>query len=413
MTQAPRPAWPNAPDPAAAQAYLSAATAPLVRGPLFSPKTAAVAGGSPQALGFAVALARAGVAVTLIEDDQHDALRVRETLARAEALTGIDIVIGQPASLRTDLLVEASGNCPLQRAALIADLSPIAGARGLILSLGDDPSADALSRDASYTDRLLFIDTAAPPPHIGLIEILDLGATSELALSRAEGLARLLGAIPLRTPSFIAAPLLACFEDCAEHLIFHGSNPWEVDSALEAFGFDLGPCAAQDLRGLDLAYARHRREDADKARHFPTPVLDRMVPEGRLGRKGSVGWYRYPGGGGRVIDPLIEDLAREEAHFAGITPQNLSEATLQHRLILALIDQAARLHASGVPAPLIDLVATQATGFPAALGGPLFFGAHLGFGTAVAHLSDLAQQEGPHWTPSNALAALAQTKATA
>jgi 3-hydroxyacyl-CoA dehydrogenase len=41
-----------------------------------------------------------------------------------------------------------------------------------------------------------------------------------------------------------------------------------------------------------------------------------MIELGKLGRKTSAGWYRYPGGGGKVEDPIVADLAIEEAHFA-------------------------------------------------------------------------------------------------
>jgi 3-hydroxyacyl-CoA dehydrogenase len=201
------------------------------------------------------------------------------------------------------------------------------------------------------------LDTAAPPPAIGLVEIL---AGSD---PRAEGLARRLGALPVTVPNFTGARLIAALEDAAEALVFEGSTPWEVDAAAEAFGFDLGPCAAQDLRGLDIAYARHR------ATGHALPVVDRMVPEGRLGRKGGVGWYRYPGGGGRVIDPLVEDLAREEAHFAGVTPRAISDSEIAARLSGALLRAAKGLVAEpGV----IDLLSVLACGFPADTGGVLF-----------------------------------------
>lgn len=348
------------------QAYLDAARNSLMAGPSLCPKTAAVAGGSPQALGFAVALARTGVAVTLIEDNVHDAQRVRDTLVRAEAMTGITIAVGPQDNPPVELVVEASGGPTAHRLALVTMLRALATTDTLTLSLGPDAGL------ATKAHRFGVIDTVAPPPHIGLIEILTTPSTPASMIARTAGLARALNVIPLPTPTFLAAPLLARFEDCAEDLVFRGSTPWELDAAVEAFGFDLGPCATQDLRGLDLAYARHRAEDALGTRHLPTPVLDRMVTEGRLGRKGSVGWYRYPGGGGRVIDPLIEDLAREEAHFAGVTPRAISDETLRQQLLSALTIEAMRLRDTGIPDAQIDLVATQATGFPSHLGGPLF-----------------------------------------
>lgn len=109
--------------------------------------------------------------------------------------------------------------------------------------------------------------------------------------------------------SHAPAPLQDRFWRACERVLMDHTNPWELDEALVDWGYRLGPCAAQDLAGLDGVLAA-RGGDA------PTPILPRMVAEGRLGKKGGWGYYRYPGGGGAVIDPLIEDLIREEAWFA-------------------------------------------------------------------------------------------------
>lgn len=103
------------------------------------------------------------------------------------------------------------------------------------------------------------------------------------------------------------------------------TNPWELDEALIAWGYGMGPCEAQDLFGLDVVLAG-RGDDA------ATPILSRMVVEGRLGKRGGWGFYRYPGGGGAVIDPLIEDLIIEEARFAKHIRAPLEGVALVDRL---------------------------------------------------------------------------------
>ena len=106
----------------------------------------------------------------------------------------------------------------------------------------------------------------------------------------------------------------------AMDLLFHHTNPWELDEALTGWGYTLGPCEAMDLVGLDVVLSR--------LPDTGNPVLARMVAEGRLGKKGGWGFYRYPGGGGAVIDPLIEDLIREEAWFASQPRAALDDAAL-------------------------------------------------------------------------------------
>lgn len=110
------------------------------------------------------------------------------------------------------------------------------------------------------------------------------------------------------------------FWQTAEHLLYHHTNPWELDEALVEWGYAIGPCEAQDLIGLDKILTR--------APARPTPVLARMVAEGRMGKKGGVGFYRYPGGGGAVVDPLIEDLILEEAWFGKVARSEMEDAAL-------------------------------------------------------------------------------------
>ena len=118
--------------------------------------------------------------------------------------------------------------------------------------------------------------------------------------------------------------------DSAERLMFEGSNPWELDEALVASGFQMGLCEMQDLYGIDTIHARKR------AIENPLPVVPRMLQEGRFGKKYGVGWYRYPGGGGCVIDPLIEDLIREEAHFAKIPRREVPDSEIVETISLTL-----------------------------------------------------------------------------
>jgi len=69
-------------------------------------------------------------------------------------------------------------------------------------------------------------------------------------------------------------------------------------------------------------------------------ISDRLVQEGRLGKKVGVGWYRYPGGGGAVIDPLLEDLIVEEAYFAKVVRRTFTEQEIVSLVVAALTEEA-------------------------------------------------------------------------
>ena len=132
----------------------------------------------------------------------------------------------------------------------------------------------------------------------------------------------------MRASSPITALQDVFWQRAAQLLLYH-TNPWDLDAALEGFGYGIGPCAAQDHLGLDKVLAR-----ASKDAHL---ILSRMLAEGRMGKTGGVGYYRYPGGGGAVIDPLIEDLIREEAWFAKIERQEQEDDWLVAQMNAALV----------------------------------------------------------------------------
>tara|TARA_R110002095_G_scaffold111984_1_gene97881 strand:+ start:834 stop:1352 length:519 start_codon:yes stop_codon:yes gene_type:complete len=148
------------------------------------------------------------------------------------------------------------------------------------------------------------------------------------------------------TDAALTAAVQDGFWQTAEALMFHHTNPWELDEALTEWGYAMGPCEAQDLLGLDKVLARRPL--------CVVPILPRMVAEGRMGKGGGVGYYRYPGGGGAVIDPLIEDLILEEAWFAGAKRSDLSDAALVDRMHRALGDLCRSVMAAGAARPALQ-----------------------------------------------------------
>ncbi len=173
-----------------------------------------------------------------------------------------------------------------------------------------------------------------------------------------------------------------------------------------------GPYEAQDLSGLDIAYANRRRQDEtrDPNRRY-IPISDRMVQEGRLGKKAGVGWYRYPGGGGRVDDPLVEDLIREESHFAKVTRRDIGKDEISKTLLLAMINEAADILHEGIAetAADIDLVTVFGYGFPRWRGGLMHYADTLGAANIVRELRALAANDPIAWRISPVLEYCANT----
>lgn len=165
--------------------------------------------------------------------------------------------------------------------------------------------------------------------------------------------------MPQNDPAALGAAMQDALWAAVERLLFCHTNPWELDEALVAQGFEIGPCEAQDLVGLDVVRAR---QDGPV-----TPILSRMLAEGRMGKKGGVGYYRYPGRGGAVIDPLIEDLIREEAWFAKVERSEMSEAEMMACCLSPLISVGCEARGGGMDRPQVLQVLQQTVHVPAVL----------------------------------------------
>lgn len=146
---------------------------------------------------------------------------------------------------------------------------------------------------------------------------------------------------------------LAC-----DHLLMCHTNPWELDEALCAWGYATGPCEVMDHLGLHIVL--ERRAGAG------SPILRRMVAEGRIGKIGGVGHYRYPGGGGAVIDPLIEDLILEEAYFAKQIRTAASDDTLVKHLNAALAQSIEYAVSNGADRGAMIAITIERLHFPSA-----------------------------------------------
>ena len=115
--------------------------------------------------------------------------------------------------------------------------------------------------------------------------------------------------------------MLAYYMREAYLLLEEGASVEQIDRVLTEFGLPVGPYGMQDIAGIDVG-ARIRQYLASigksRAEGPQSAIPDRLFEMGRYGQKTGAGWYRYdaPGSRNRTTDPLIEQLANEEAQEA-------------------------------------------------------------------------------------------------
>ena len=400
-----------------------AAKAPAhLKGSALEVQHAAVVGGGTMGAGIAYALLSSGLQVTILEADADGLKRAEDNIGKIieASLTRGMIDAAGGADLRSRLTLSTQySQAATAQLAIEAAFEDMAVKQEILGKLDVVLSADAvLATNTSYLDinemvapltdptRVIGLHFFAPAHIMKLLEIVQGAQSSDRAIATGYALAKRLGKVPVCAgvcDGFIGNRILARYREAADTVFMDGSTPWEVDDAMVEFGYAMGPYEAQDLSGLDIAYANRQRQapTRDPNRRY-IPIADRMIELGKLGRKTSAGWYRYPGGEGKVEDPIVADLAIEEAHFAGITRTDYSSQEMRQRIVLAMINEAADILDAGIAqsAGDIDLVTVFGYGFPRWRGGLMHYADSLGVETIVAQLEILAQEDPVAWKVS-------------
>lgn len=394
-------------------------------------KEIAVVGGGTMGAGIAYALLSAGYRVCVLETDADGVTRAKDNIGRLfddgvkrGRLSEEGAKVQRAALTITDdyaqaanagLAIEAAFESMDVKAQVLSALEAALAPQTVIATNTSYLDINEMAKGLKDPTRLVGLHFFAPAYIMKLLEVVRGAATSNEALALGFALAKRLRKVPVLSgvcDGFIGNRILARYREAADTILLDAATPWEVDEAMVTFGYAMGPYEAQDLSGLDIAYANRRRQDAtrDPNRRY-IPIADRMIELGKMGRKVGAGWYRYPGGGGKVEDPIVADLALEEAHFAKVTRREYTEEEITKRLLLAMINEAADILGEGIAASArdIDLVTVFGYGFPRWRGGLMHYADTLGAGEIVQQLEILEQEDPIAWRISPVLRRVAKT----
>jgi 3-hydroxyacyl-CoA dehydrogenase len=173
----------------------------------------------------------------------------------------------------------------------------------------------------------------------------------------------------------------------------------------------MGPAAMRDLAGLDVA-VMVRKARAERSPLQPgervSPILERMVERGRLGRKVQKGFYRYEGHK-KFDDPDALDIIAGVARDLGVKQRAFSDEEIRDRLFMPLVNEGAKELEDGTAlrAGDIDITWVNGYGFPAYQGGPMHWGENVGLAKVTAVAETLETEYGSRWRPSALLRELA------
>ncbi|HVQ21926.1 MAG TPA: 3-hydroxyacyl-CoA dehydrogenase NAD-binding domain-containing protein [Candidatus Saccharimonadia bacterium] len=312
-----------------------------------------------------------------------------------------------------DMVIEAAVEDLAAKQAIFGTLDRAAPPEALLATNTSALSVTAIAQATTRPGRVIGLHFFNPAPLMPLVEVVAGARTEGPTIDAAMEFIRALGKdpIPCRdAPGFIVNRVNRPFTLEALRMLEAGEADIQaVDAAMVAGGYPMGPFALVDLVGVDvnLAVARTLYEGFEEAERFrPSPVQERLVAAGTLGRKSGRGFYRYDEVGG-LIGPAEgfeppEPAAWADAISARGTPlATLDADTIRARIELSIINEAYRAAGDDVASPPdIDLALVLGAGHPV---GPFARARALGLGRVVASLRDLERQHGERFRVAQAL----------
>jgi 3-hydroxyacyl-CoA dehydrogenase/enoyl-CoA hydratase/3-hydroxybutyryl-CoA epimerase len=344
------------------------------------------------------AAARALGAVRAILDERVERRSI-DRLERAEKMRLLTAATDWSGFAAVDVVVEAVFEDLALKQEMVRAFEAVNG-HGIFASNTSSIPIARIAEASRRPESVLGMHYFSPVNKMPLLEIVVTERTSKEATATAVALGKRQGktVIVVRDgPGFYTSRILGPYMNESARLLLDGAAVDEVDRALVAFGFPVGPFTLADEVGIDVAAkVGHVLHDAFGARMAPPPALDDFVKGGRLGRKSRKGFYTY-GGKEKRVDESVYDLLP-----GGRARKPFLAEEIQDRLVLPMVNEAIRCLGEGIlrSARDGDVGAVFGLGFPPFRGGPFRFADAVGTKALLDKLEALHARHGERFEPA-------------
>tara|TARA_R110002110_G_scaffold19919_27_gene81614 strand:- start:3930 stop:5222 length:1293 start_codon:yes stop_codon:yes gene_type:complete len=271
--------------------------------------------------------------------------------------------------------------------------------------LATNTSALDINEIAAMTRRpedVIGLHFFSPANVMKLLEIVRAHHTADDVVATCMALARDINKVAALVgvcPGFVGNRILFARQKQANKLVYQGVMPWDVDAALNAFGFKMGPFQMSDLAGLDIGWSKGATTD--------NPIRDMLCEMDRRGQKTKAGFYDYDENRNPVPSKVTAGIIQ---NVTGAEETTMSQDEIIEICIYPMINEAVKiLEENKAQRPSdIDVVWLNGYGWPADKGGPMFYGDMVGAQAVLDRMETLGAQDA-EFAPADTLRKLAAT----
>jgi 3-hydroxybutyryl-CoA dehydrogenase len=164
---------------------------------------------------------------------------------------------------------------------------------------------ERLAAGLQHPDRVLGLHFFGPVPLMGIVEVIRSRMTREDVFEKGMALVTSLGKRPLGIHRDIAGFVLnrvfaAAFKESLELVASGTASVEDIDSGMRlGYGWGAGPFEIADNAGIDTVLNVGKSMRALGEEHLVPDIdaLEKMVADGRLGKKAGRGFYTYDAAG--------------------------------------------------------------------------------------------------------------------
>jgi 3-hydroxyacyl-CoA dehydrogenase len=200
-----------------------------------------------------------------------------------------------------DIVIEAIVENLKEKQKMFASIDDIAKPSAIFASNTSSLPIKEIAKTSKRLNQFCGLHFFNPVPVMKLLEIVRIPETSDSTYDAVMKFGKELGKVTVTckdTPGFIVNRLLNPYMGESYRMLERGDATVEdIDKAMKlGAGFPMGPFELTDLIGIDTA--RNVRQFyhevfPNDTQYTPSPLLNKMVQEGKLGVKSGEGFYNY------------------------------------------------------------------------------------------------------------------------
>lgn len=309
-----------------------------------------------------------------------------------------------------ELLIEAAPEDLALKQKLFADAAAVCGPETVLASNTSSLRISDIAAGLATPEQVVGMHFFNPPILMKLVEVVATESSSEAAIAATIEVAQTMGKTPIRakdSPGFVANRLARPFSLESLRMLAEGvAEVATIDRVARlGGGFRMGPFELLDLIGLDVNLTIARSffaQGGEPERWRPSPIQEKLVAEGKLGRKSGEGYYHYDGPP-RTPKPCRPEWTLEPEALAQIDP---AAPAILPRLFAQITNEAAFALEEEIAAPA-DMDTAMQLGFNWPL-GPLRIAELIGPARALEILAALEAERGEAYRPAPRLRAAAE-----